>query len=100
LRAVPDRGYTVEVFDRIYDTDVSGERVYAEKNGKYIDICYGLDDESAVSVFSAFEDKYTDTDYYILAQNGNYVYCVTDKKTFRNSGFESTDNVGTQYINE
>lgn len=95
-----DNGYTVETFDKIYDTNVSGKRVYAEKGSKYIDICYGLDDTSADSVFSAFEDKYVDTDYYILAQNGNYVYCVTDKKTFRKSGFKSTDNIGTQYINE
>lgn len=95
-----DKGYTVEVFDKIYDTNVSGERVYAEKDGKFIDICYGLDNESASSVFSIFEEKYAKTDYYIIAQNGNYVYAVSDKKTFKISGFESTDNVGQQDIRE
>jgi hypothetical protein len=37
-------------------------------------------------------------DFYILARNGNYVYCVSDKQTFSKAGFTSTDNVGTQII--
>ncbi len=51
-------------------------------------------------LFKTYEDKYEPYDYYIIAQNGNYVYAVSDKKTFKLSGFESTDNVGQQDIRE
>ncbi len=95
-----DKGYTVEIFDQIYDTNVSGKRVYAEKGGKYIDICYGLSSSDAEMLFKTYEDKYEPYDYYIIAQNGNYVYAVSDKKTFKLSEFESTDNVGQQDIRE
>lgn len=95
-----DNGYSVETFDTILDTDFSGKRVYAEKGDKYIDICYELSTSDAETLFSTYEDKYQSGDYYIIAQNGNYVYAVSDKKTFKISGFESTDNVGQQDIRE
>lgn len=93
-------GYSVETFDTIFDTDFSGERVYAEKGKKYIDICYGLSSSDAEKLFPIYEDKYKSNDYYIIAQNGNYVYAISDKSTFKSSGFESTDNVGQQDIRE
>lgn len=91
-------GYSVETFDTILDTSFSGERVYAEKGKKYIDICYGLNLSDSEKLFPIYEDKYKSDDYYIIAQNGSYVYTVSDKKTFKSSGFESTDNVGQQDI--
>lgn len=95
-----DNGYSVEIFDTVLDTDFSGKRVYAEKDDKYIDICYELSASDAETLFRTYENKYQSGDYYIIAQNGNYVYAVSDKKTFKISGFESTDNVGQQDIRE
>lgn len=34
------------------------------------------------------------TDYCILAEDRNFVYCFSDKQTFKKSGFTSTANVG------
>ncbi|MDE5945701.1 MAG: hypothetical protein K2G63_00120 [Oscillospiraceae bacterium] len=99
IKNLNDNGYSVKTFDKILDTDISGERVYAEKGKKYIDICYGLSNSDAETLFKRYEE-YKSGDYYIIAQNGNYVYAVSDKKTFKISGFESTDNVGQQYIHE
>ena len=82
------------------DSNIAGTRIVAKNKDRYIDICYGLDDENADEVFAIYEAEYGDTDYYILAQNGYYVYCVSDKKTFRKSGFSSKANIGIQYIRE
>lgn len=95
-----NRGYTIDRYDYIYSLDVQGERVYAQKGDKFIDICYYLEKEDVETVFSFFESKYKNTDFYILAQNENYVYCISDKQTFKLSGFTSTDNIGIQYIHE
>ena len=64
---------------------------------KFIDIVYGLSAEDALVVFKLYCELYPD-DYYILSRNGNYVYCVSDKKTFKKAGFTSTANVGEQHI--
>ncbi|MBP5378287.1 MAG: hypothetical protein J6Y64_01955 [Ruminococcus sp.] len=97
-------GYEVSEFDNIYDLQVSGERVLAQKGNQYIDICYGLNKEDAVTVFKYFEDKYDSQlkseDYYILARNQKFVYFISDKKTFTISGFKSIDNDGEQYISK
>lgn len=92
-----DKGYTITEYDDIYGLDVDGERVYAEKGGKYIDICCGLDEAEAEIVFDCFEDKYSNENYYILARNEYFVYCVSDKGTFNKSGFKSEANIGVQY---
>ncbi len=100
IENLTDDGYSIETFDTILDTGFSGERVYAEKDGKYIDICYELSTSDAERLFSTYENKYKSDDYYIIAQNGSYVYAVSDKSTFKSCGFESTDNVGQQDIRE
>lgn len=92
-------GYTVTTLDAIENYDLTVDRVKAEKGDKFIDIVYGLSDEDSDKVFELYCEIYPD-DYYILAQNGNYVYCVSDKKTFSKAGFTTTDNVGEQYIND
>ena len=65
------------------------------EDGGYI--VYGLSSDEASKIFELYCSLYPD-DYYILSQNGNYVYCVSDKKTFSKAGFTSTANVGVQYI--
>ena len=79
-------------------SDLVVDRVIAQKESKFIDIVYGLSAEDSAKIFELYCELYSD-DYYILAQNGNYVYCVSDKKTFKKAGFTTTDNVGEQYIN-
>lgn len=93
-------GYEISEYDDIYGLDADGERVYAEKGRKYIDICYGLGADEAEDVFGEFEDRYENENYYILAKNERFVYCVSDKQTFKKSGFKSTANNGVQYIRE
>ena len=91
------KGYTIEKFDTALNSDIPASRVLAKKGKSFIDICYGLDATNANEVFSDYKDVYLDTDYYILAQNGYFVYCVSDKKTVKRSGFNGTANVGVQY---
>lgn len=97
IENLENSGYTITTLTTIEGSDLVIDRVVAQKGSKFIDIVYGLSDEDASEIFDLYCGLYPD-DYYILAQNGNYVYCVSDKKTFSKAGFTSTDNVGTQYI--
>ena len=90
-------GYTITALTSIDGSDLSIGRVKAEKGDKFIDIVYGLSSEDASRIFELYCALYPD-DYYILAQNGTYVYCVSDKQTFKKAGFTSTGNIGVQYI--
>lgn len=90
-------GYAVEELDTVEGSGLTIDRVLARKDGRFIDIVYGLSGEEAEKVFELYCAMYPDN-YYILARNGNYVYCVSDKRTFSKAGFKSTDNIGTQYI--
>ena len=92
-----DKDYTIETYTSMEGISFSLDRVIAKKGNKFIDIVYGLSGEDASKVFELYCKLYSD-DYYILAHNGNYVYCVSDKKTFSAAGFTSTANVGVQYI--
>lgn len=95
-----DAGYTVTPYSAIDGSALSIDRVVAEDGSKFIDITYGLSSTAADEIFKIYCNLYKDNDYYILARNGNYVYCVTDKKTFSKAGFTSTGNIGIQYIND
>lgn len=96
-----DAGYTITEYTSVGNSTLSIDRIIAEKDSKFIDITYGLTYENAGNIFNEYYDLYKkDGDYYILALNGNYVYCVSDKKTFSNAGFTSTGNIGIQYIND
>ena len=97
IENLENSGYTITALTSIDSSELIVDRVGAHKGDKFIDIVYGLSAEDASRVFELFCGLYPD-DYYILAQNGNYVYCVSDKKTFSNAGFTTTDNVGEQYI--
>ena len=94
-----DSGYTITEHTSVEDSDLIIDRIVAEKGRKYIDITYGLTAEDAEKIFDVYCERYK-KGYYILALNGNYVYCVSDKKTFSKAGFTSTANIGVQYINE
>lgn len=92
-----DSGYTITEHTTVDGSDLIIDRVVAEKGNKFIDISYGLTAEDAEKIFNAYCELYSN-DYYILAQNGNYVYYVSDKKTFSKAGFTTTANIGVQYI--
>lgn len=91
--------YTITEHTSIDGSDLILDRVIAKKGSTFIDITYGLTSEDAKTIFGVYCKIYDD-DYYILARNGNYVYCVSDKKTFSKAGFSSTANIGEQYIND
>lgn len=99
IKNLTDKGYTIKEYDNIYGLKVGGERVYASKGDSCIDICYGLNKDAA-KVFKVFEKKYLSSEYYIIAQNGYFVYYISDKSTFKKSGFKSTCNIGVQYIHD
>ncbi len=97
IENLEDNGYTIEALTAVEDSDLIVDRIIAKNGNKFIDIVYRLSAEDASKIFELYCGLYPDN-YYILAQNGNYVYCVSDKKTFKKAGFTSTDNVGVQYI--
>lgn len=98
MQNLTKEGYSIEEEMQALNCDVKAKRVIATKGNKYIDICYELNDEDVDLVFEKYREKYEDTSFYILAQNGKFVYCVSDKKTFKKSGFTSTANVGYQIM--
>lgn len=98
VKDLTEKGYSITRFDKIDNLDISVQRIFAEKNDRFIDICYGVSDKDAKTVFDHFADTYDK--YYLLAQNESYVYCISDKKTFKYAGFKSLANNGIQYIYE
>lgn len=92
-------GFTIEETDRVLDSDIVAEQISAVDENAFCMISYGLDLDTAKSAFSIYEKHYSEEQYYILAQNEKFVYCVSDKKTFDAAGFKSLANSGIQYIN-
>lgn len=100
IQNLEDAGYTLTEYTSMEGSDLTIDRIVAKKGNKFIDITYCPSEDEARSLFEAYCAKYkADDDYYILAQNLNLVYCVSDKKTFSKAGFKSTSNIGQQYIN-
>lgn len=97
LQNLEDRGYDIEYYDTVFDSDISCYRIYATKDNEFIDICYDLTEENAEKAFYKYENKYDK--YYLMAMNGTFVYCISDKKVFEDAGFRSLANNGIQYIN-
>lgn len=91
-------GYSVRTEDTALDSDIKAKRLYADKGNSFIDICYNLSEDDAKVVFEKYRDKYENSSFYVLAQNGNYVYCVSDKSTFEICGFAGLANWGYQII--
>ena len=101
IENLENEGYTITEYTSIDGSDLTIDRLIAEKGKKYIDITFGLSDEDSKPVFDAYCNMYeADNNFYILARNLDLVYCVTDKKTFSKAGFTSTGNIGIQYIND
>jgi type II secretory pathway pseudopilin PulG len=98
VKDLTEKGYSITRYDKIDNLNISVQRIFAEKNDRFIDICYGVSDMDAKTVFDHFADTYDK--YYLLAQNESYVYCISDKKTFKYAGFKSLANNGIQYIYE
>ncbi|HHV97473.1 MAG TPA: hypothetical protein GXX37_13585 [Clostridiaceae bacterium] len=97
IQNLKDKGYDIEYYDTVFDSDISCYRIYATKNNEFIDICYDLTEENAETAFYEYENKYDK--YYLMAMNGTFVYCISDKKVFKDAGFKSLANNGIQYIN-
>lgn len=97
IENLKNAGYSVEELDSAEGSPLTLDRVIARKGESFIDIVYGLSSEEAAEVFELYRGFYPDT-YYILARNGNYVYCAGDRAAFKKAGFKSTENVGVQYI--
>jgi len=97
LKNLENKGYEIKYYDTVFDSSISCYRIYAMKNNEFIDICYGLSEENAEQAFKEFEKKYDK--YYLMAMNGTYVYCISDKIVFNDAGFKSLANNGIQYIN-
>lgn len=97
IQNLKDKGYELEYYDTVFDSDISCYRIYATKNNEFIDICYDLTVENAKTAFDEYEKKYDK--YYLMAMNGTFVYCISDKKVFKDAGFKSLANNGIQYIN-
>jgi len=97
LQNLGKKGYNIEYFDTVFDSDISCYRILATKGNDFIDICYDLTDENAEQAFREYEKKYEE--YYLMAMNGTFVYCISDKKVFKDAGFKSLANNGIQYIN-
>lgn len=97
LQNLEDKGYDIEYYDTVFDSDISCYRIYATKDNEFIDICYDLTEENAEKAFCEYENKYDE--YYLMAMNGTFVYCISDKKVFKDAGFKSLANNGIQYIN-
>ncbi len=91
-------GFSIAKYNQAPDSDIAAERIYAvnEKEGHYIDICYGITIEQAKEIFEEYESIHSD--YYLLAQNGPYFYAVSDAKTFELAGFESLETDGILFI--
>ena len=89
-------GFAIAEYDTAPGSDIAAERIYAEKSGKFIDICYGLSVEQAAEIFTNYESTYKD--YYLIAQNGAFVYAVSDEKTFEIAGFETLETDGMLFI--
>ena len=97
LQNLEDKGYDIEYYDTVFDSDIPCYRIYATKDNEFIDICYGLTEENAETAFYEYEKRYDK--YYLMAMNGTFVYCISDKKVFKDAGFKSLANNGIQYIN-
>ena len=81
LKNLEDKQYSITEYESFTEENIPCNRIYAEKGNQFIDICQGLDLEMARKAFSEYEKMYNT--YYILAQNDEYVCCVSDKKCLK-----------------
>ncbi len=89
-------GFAITEYDRALDSDIAAQRIHAEKDGLFMDICYGLTEDQAIDLFASYEAEYKE--YYLIAQNEGYLYAVSDEKTFETAGFETLETNGILFI--
>lgn len=93
-----NKGYKIEYSDKVLDSNIEADQIIAKKDDRFVNISYNIEGEEE-SVFNLYNEYYDENNYYILALNGNYVYVVSDDKTFKDAGFTSLANDGIQFIN-
>ena len=97
-----EKGYEVQTFDTALNSEIFAQRVLAKKGSDFVDICYGLTEEQAKGLFENYKAEYHEDNkpaYYIMAQNRQYLYCVSSRQVFfEDAGFLSDSNEGTQYV--
>jgi hypothetical protein len=91
-------GFTITEYNTALGSNIAAERIYAEKDGMFIDICYVLSVDQAKETFTNYESTYKD--YYLIAQNEVYVYAVSDENTFETAGFDTLETNGVLFIRE
>ncbi len=91
-----DAGFTITEYNTAWDSDTLPERIYAEKDGLFMDICYGISTGQARELFTHYEAAYNE--YYLIAQNEYYVYAVSDEETFKTAGFETLETNGILFV--
>lgn len=98
IEALRSHGYAIVCSETAPDGLTAAQRVLACKGDAFVDICYGLDETAAQAAFDDYAALYGD--YYIIAQNQRFVYCVSSKVAFRDAGFAGLANDGVQFICE
>ena len=93
------KGYQITTEQYEYSNGITGEQITAKKDKQFCIIVYGLDISQAEQVFSIFEKEYQVEEFYVLAQNEKYVYCISDSEIYEDAGFTGLENNGIQYVN-
>ena len=93
------KDYDIEQTETVFDSNINAMTISAKKKNSFCVITYRLGQTEADKVFELYEKKFTEDDYYIMAKNGTFVYCVSDDISFRDAGFNELANLGIQYIN-
>ncbi len=93
-----EKGFTITEDVAVPGSDIPVDRVYAENGELFFDICYGLTEEQADEIFGVYESTYDENEIYLLADNQDVIYAVSDSNTFKAAGFETLATNGRLYI--
>lgn len=93
------KDYEIEQTETVFESDIEAMTIAARKDNSFCIISYCLDQAEAEKVFAIYEKKFSEDEFYIMAQNGAFVYCMSDDRSFRDAGFSELANSGIQIIN-
>ena len=96
IASLEGKGYVVTEYNTSLGSEQPAQRVYAKKGNHFVDISYGLTIEQAKAELPQYRAAYEV--FYLMAQNEQYLYCISDKQAFEDAGFTSLANIGIQYI--
>lgn len=118
VKNLNDKGYKVTDEMVTMEAGLEVNQVKATKGDSFVLIVYCQSEEVATAVlsvpgeadssidtsegkgmYSILGEEYTEDEFYLLARNENFVYCISDKKSFKAAGFTSLANSGVQIIN-